>query len=591
MPLIQAKCESCGGILSVDSSLKTAVCPFCGSTYVVQNANNYFNNSYRVEHMHADVVHISDESSAEGRLKAADALLRLCKYEKAESEYKKVTEMTPQYYRGWLGLIESHTKNYSKRIESVEELNRLEDFAQSVLVFAPNGEKERIIEPYNDYINSEISRNTSEINAHISTISGQLELLKETDVQIKEREKILNQQNDAIVEKTRKGNTYSYMARIKVFVAILVGLAFIVAGYINFAFSAKIIVVLGFVFLILGFVIPIFLIVAKIWASAKNRKLSSELDILRLDRSQSVQKLGELHKQIDAYFYGIDNEQKATNRIYGLKRLLIALRPNDESIKTEQNKQINALNNIYSEIELAKKNRSNPAYIDETREQVVSADYAVEDQLRIRNMTIRWIVSIALALWALLWFMTYLGSSGAYLVWQIISQITLFLLAALINPFLSDVLEKSNTFKFIFKRKVLLLGVLIGVWIVFSITIFFVNLKSSASSSKNVVPIDEITAKWQSDGIVDYSDIAVFEQAVNNKEDLVGKTVKFTVVDVKPDSILGYNLYAGEHLNFISDEGRGVHAGDEITIIVTGVKPVLADSYKISYVLLDRQSG
>lgn len=66
---------------------------------------------------------------------------------------------------------------------------------------------------------------------------------------------------------------------------------------------------------------------------------------------------------------------------------------------------------------------------------------------------------------------------------------------------------------------------------------------------------------------------------------------KFTVVDVKPDSILGYNLYAGEHLNFISDEGRGVHAGDEITIIVTGVKPVLADSYKISYVLLDRQSG
>ena len=113
---------------------------------------------------------------------------------------------------------------------------------------------------------------------------------------------------------------------------------------------------------------------------------------------------------------------------------------------------------------------------------------------------------------------------------------------------------------------------------------------SQTSSSKITVSVEEITEKWEKDGIVDYPDVNVFEQAVNNGEDLVGKTVTFTVSGVRPDSVLGYNLYGGEHLNFVSDEGKGINEGDEITVIVTDVKRVLSDSYKVSYVLLDKKS-
>ena len=64
MSFVQGKCENCGGILAVDSSLKAANCPFCGAAYVVQDSINYYNTSIKVDNMHADVVNITDESSS-----------------------------------------------------------------------------------------------------------------------------------------------------------------------------------------------------------------------------------------------------------------------------------------------------------------------------------------------------------------------------------------------------------------------------------------------------------------------------------------------------------------------------------------------
>jgi predicted RNA-binding Zn-ribbon protein involved in translation (DUF1610 family) len=48
MPFVQGKCESCGGILTVDPSLKAANCPFCGAAYVVQDSINYYKTTIQV---------------------------------------------------------------------------------------------------------------------------------------------------------------------------------------------------------------------------------------------------------------------------------------------------------------------------------------------------------------------------------------------------------------------------------------------------------------------------------------------------------------------------------------------------------------
>ena len=164
MPFVQGKCENCGGILTVDPSLKAANCPFCGVAYVVQDSINYYNTTIKVDTLHADVVNVSDESSSEARLKAAEAYMKIDKYDKAEMEYKKVTELTPQNYRGWLGLIEAQTHNYTIRIRSKKEIDKYEDYAKTVLAFAPDNSEMLLLERFRKYINSEIEKNKSDIN-------------------------------------------------------------------------------------------------------------------------------------------------------------------------------------------------------------------------------------------------------------------------------------------------------------------------------------------------------------------------------------------------------------------------------------------
>ena len=85
-----------------------------------------------------------------------------------------------------------------------------------------------------------------------------------------------------------------------------------------------------------------------------------------------------------------------------------------------------------------------------------------------------------------------------------------------------------------------------------------------------------------SSGKVDYPNVEDFEAALNAGEDLTGKTVTFTVLEVHPSSAFGYNLYAGEHLNFVSSKNPGVKEGDTITVKVEEVNSILG-SWIISY--------
>ncbi len=80
----------------------------------------------------------------------------------------------------------------------------------------------------------------------------------------------------------------------------------------------------------------------------------------------------------------------------------------------------------------------------------------------------------------------------------------------------------------------------------------------------------------------DYPDAASFEEALDTGADMTGKIVRFTVNEVVPDSAFGYNIQAGEHLNFCSSSNPKVSAGDTITVEVTEVTSMMG-SYIISY--------
>ena len=94
------------------------------------------------------------------------------------------------------------------------------------------------------------------------------------------------------------------------------------------------------------------------------------------------------------------------------------------------------------------------------------------------------------------------------------------------------------------------------------------------------------TACGKKEVVLDYEDVTIFEADLNKGENLVGKTVKFTVDKFVPDGAFGYTIQTGEHLNFCSSKNPGVKDGDVVSVKVTEVQSLLG-SYIISFEKID----
>ncbi len=99
-----------------------------------------------------------------------------------------------------------------------------------------------------------------------------------------------------------------------------------------------------------------------------------------------------------------------------------------------------------------------------------------------------------------------------------------------------------------------------------------------------VNPQKAVTSQ-KTDISLDYEDVSVFEEELNSGADLTGKTVKFIVNNLIPDSAFGYNMQTGEHLNFCSSENPNASVGDTVIVKVKGVESILG-SYIIAYNML-----
>lgn len=84
---------------------------------------------------------------------------------------------------------------------------------------------------------------------------------------------------------------------------------------------------------------------------------------------------------------------------------------------------------------------------------------------------------------------------------------------------------------------------------------------------------------------IDFKNDVDFEAALNRGENTIGKVVCFRVLSVHPNSAYGYNLWAGDHLNFITQNKVDPVQGDRVLAKVTGVYTKLK-SWFISYEIL-----
>lgn len=99
-------------------------------------------------------------------------------------------------------------------------------------------------------------------------------------------------------------------------------------------------------------------------------------------------------------------------------------------------------------------------------------------------------------------------------------------------------------------------------------------------------PNDDTNEESATGHTLDYADAESFEAALNSGEKVNGKIVQFVVNSYKPDSALGINCWAGEHLNFISENELDVAAGDVIIGCITAEPSEVFGSWEIPYIVL-----
>lgn len=107
---------------------------------------------------------------------------------------------------------------------------------------------------------------------------------------------------------------------------------------------------------------------------------------------------------------------------------------------------------------------------------------------------------------------------------------------------------------------------------VLSFLIVFVMISSLAACGE----------RNESKEIINYADAESFEAALNKGENLEGKIVQFIAKELHPDSALGYNIWAGEHLNFVSSGNPDVKEGDTVVVKAATIESILG-SWVINY--------
>lgn len=192
MPLVNAKCTNCGAPLIVDNTKEAAICQYCGSAFIVEQAiNNY--NYYVTNNINADKVIITGKGDAEKErlLKNAETYERFKDYDKATQTYRQITEDYPNDYRGWLGLSLILSEDFNKIDLSTKEFSKLSSYMEKVLLCAPKPDQQNLNNKWNTYLN----KRTAYINLQKKRLAELYSKEKEINNSIKNSNRIITDLN------------------------------------------------------------------------------------------------------------------------------------------------------------------------------------------------------------------------------------------------------------------------------------------------------------------------------------------------------------------------------------------------------------
>ena len=163
MPLVPAICTQCGARLEVDPNCETAICKYCNTPFITEKAINNYNTTYvtNIGHLHADVVHINDDSSRDSRVKSGETFLKFNDYTSAEEVFSKLTKECPYDYRGWWGLVRVYSRKFTDFSIGRPELSKMKSMYDKACTVATPQEKSAMDAEYKPY-SAQLERRLSE---------------------------------------------------------------------------------------------------------------------------------------------------------------------------------------------------------------------------------------------------------------------------------------------------------------------------------------------------------------------------------------------------------------------------------------------
>lgn len=163
MPLVPAICTQCGARLEVDPNCEAAICKYCNTPFITEKAINNYNTTYvtNIGHLHADVVHINDDSSRDSRVKSGETFLKFNDYTSAEEVFSKLTKECPYDYRGWWGLVRVYSRKFTDFSIGRPELSKMKSLYDKACTVATPQEKSAMDAEYKPY-SAQLERRLSE---------------------------------------------------------------------------------------------------------------------------------------------------------------------------------------------------------------------------------------------------------------------------------------------------------------------------------------------------------------------------------------------------------------------------------------------
>lgn len=119
MKLIPINCPNCTGVLNINTSETAIKCPFCDTTFLIEDGINTYINRM---------------------IYAGNTFIKIKDYHLAKEVFEKLTDEYPFDYHGWWGLIKVKTENFTGYMNHISEWNSIYKTYEKVCALTNNAD-------------------------------------------------------------------------------------------------------------------------------------------------------------------------------------------------------------------------------------------------------------------------------------------------------------------------------------------------------------------------------------------------------------------------------------------------------------------